>query len=198
MLSIIRQKLATLDVFRFSSAKPKASVLIALTDQKEPEVILTQRSSSVSTHCGEVAFPGGKQDRLDQDLLHTALRESEEEIGLSPTVVEIIGSLDQVISKHGLQVTPWVGVIPQATVLTANPEELDAIFRVPLKFFMDSSHLKMDILSFQGCTRYMPAWEYEGYIIWGLTAWLLTDLLNQCCDANIPTELRPEHEIRKR
>lgn len=194
MLHQLRDRLSSYTPRRLLSDQPQASVLIALTDHPDdPEIILTQRASSLSSHSGEVAFPGGKHDLTDPDLLYTALREAEEEVGLDPAQVEIIGPLGQVMSKHQLQVTPWVGVVPHDVDLVANPDELDAIFRVPLSFFMEDRRHHTDEIRFRNKTHYVPAWEYDGYIIWGLTAYMLVELLNVGFDAHIPMKPRPEH-----
>jgi len=193
MLNQLRQRLLTYEPRQFSSRSPKAGVLIALTDSPDPQVILTKRSSRLSTHSGEVAFPGGKHDSTDPDLLFTALREAEEEIGLSPRDVEILSPLGQVMSKHSLQVTPWVGIVPAAIELTPNPDELEAIFRVPLSFFMEDRRHHTDEIRFKGKSHFVPAYEYDGHIIWGLTAYMLVELLNVGFDADIPMKPRPEH-----
>ena len=91
---------------------PEAAVLVPITRSDEPELVLTLRASGLSTHGGEVAFPGGRRDPEDPDLIFTALREAEEEIGLPPGLVEVIGPLSPLISLHGIKVTPYVGVIP--------------------------------------------------------------------------------------
>ena len=198
MLATIKKRLINFKPrrFPFPSDRPQASVLIALTDHEDPEVILTKRASGLSSHGGEIAFPGGKYDETDPDLLFTALREAHEEVGLSPDQVDIIASLGQVMSKHGLQVTPWVGIIPKSVELTANPGELDEVFSVPLSFFMADQRYATDEIRFKGKAVYVPAWEYEGHIIWGLTAYMLVELLNEGCDAGIPMKPRPEHKIR--
>lgn len=196
MLSRIKKKLADYEPITFPTTGKKASVLIALTDSHEPEVILTKRASTLSTHSGEIAFPGGKHDETDVDLLDTALREAHEEVGLLPEQVEVIGSLCQVVSKHGLQVTPWVGIIPQHVELIPNEGELDEVFSVPLSFFIEDKSYCTDAIPFKGKTMYVPAWEYDGHVIWGLTAYILVELLNYTCDAKIPMKPRPEHKIR--
>lgn len=194
MLEQLRERLQQYSPYQFRSAQPQASVLIALTDEADPEVILTKRSSRLSTHRGEVAFPGGKQDPTDPDLLFTALREAEEEIGLSPNAVDVLGNLGQVMSKHQLQVTPWVGIVPTGLRLEANPDELESIFTAPLSFFLQDHRARTDSIRFKGLTHYVPAYEYEGHIIWGLTAYILVELLNVGFDANIPMKPRPEHD----
>ncbi len=193
MLELLRSRLADYRPRRLLSERPNASVLIALTDSVEPEVILTRRASHLSTHRGEVAFPGGKQDDTDPDLLYTALREAQEEVGLEPALVDVLGPLGQVMSKHQLQVTPWVGIVPDDVVLTPSPAELESLFRVPLSFFMEDRRQRTDIVRFRGMTHYVPAYEYNGYVIWGLTAYMLVELLNVGFDAGIPMKPRPEH-----
>ncbi len=166
---------------------------MALTDCADPEVILTLRSPYLSTHSGEVSFPGGKRDPGDCDVLATAIREAEEEIALRPGQVDIIGSLGQVVSKHRLQVTPWVGVIAPELRLTANPAEIAEIYRVPLSFLLDPTNRRQDRFEFAGKTRFVPAWDWQGEVIWGLTAYILGELLNVGFDAAIPMRPRPEH-----
>jgi 8-oxo-dGTP pyrophosphatase MutT (NUDIX family) len=152
-----------------------AAVLIAITDQDEPEVILTLRASDLSTHQGEVAFPGGKTDDTDADYTATALREAHEEIGLLPHLVTVIGELDQVVSRYGFLVTPILGIVPKDVELIAEPGEIDSIFRVPLKFFLEGEPDQIDRFgSFRG-----PRWYFESYTIWGLTAVMLAEMLNR-------------------
>ncbi len=167
--------------------------MVAITDSDDPEVILTLRASTLSTHSGEVSFPGGKRDPEDADLLETALREAQEEVGLHSRDVEIIGSLGQVVSKHHLQVMPWVGVVAAQQPLKANPGEIERILRVPLRFLLAPENRRMDKLQFAGQTRYVPAWHWDGEVIWGLTAYVLAELLNVGFDADIPMKPRPEH-----
>ncbi|MFW1678731.1 CoA pyrophosphatase [Pontibacter sp. JAM-7] len=199
MLTQIRHRLAQHEPRQLFAQRAQAGVLVALTDNVTgPEVILTRRAVRLSTHSGEVAFPGGKRDPEDIDLLHTALREAHEEVGIAPDQVDIIGPLGQVMSKHALQVTPWVGVVSADIRLTPNPGEIDQIFRVPLTFFMADHRCRTDALQFRGKTLYVPAWEFDGHIIWGLTAYVLVELLNIGCDAGIPMRPRPEHDMRYR
>ena len=113
-----RRKSNWLDQLSFKQSKPqeglpKAAVLIAVTDEDSPKIIYTLRSNKVSSHQGEVSFPGGMQEESDTSLIMTALRESEEEIGLPQNCVEILGSLDTMVSRFNVSVTPFVGVIPR-------------------------------------------------------------------------------------
>lgn len=117
----------------------EAAVLLPVTRSDEPELILTLRASGLSTHGGEVAFPGGRRDPQDPDLVFTALREAEEEIGLPPGLVEVIGPLSPLISLHGIRVTPYVGLVPDYVEYLANDAEIAAVFSVPLAFFREIS-----------------------------------------------------------
>ncbi|MDO6563238.1 CoA pyrophosphatase [Amphritea sp. 1_MG-2023] len=196
MIDQLKQKITRHTPKTLKGNARQASVLIALTDNgDDPEVILTRRCDHLSTHSGEIAFPGGKRDATDPDLLFTALREAQEEVGLQPGHVDIMGQLGDVLSKHQLQVRPYVGVIPADTELIPNLDELDRIHRVPLSFFLDDRRHHTDKIRFRGMTHYVPAYEYEGDIIWGLTAYMLVELLNVAFDAQIPMKVRPEHRI---
>ncbi|WP_409524755.1 CoA pyrophosphatase [Nitrincola sp. MINF-07-Sa-05] len=193
MLDQVAKRLKQYRPWRLRAQGMEAAVLVVMTDQvHDPEIVLTVRSHLLSTHRGEVAFPGGKRDPEDADLLHTALREAEEEIGLSQDKVQIIGSLGQVVSKHQLQVTPWVGVIPSQLPLRPNPGELDKVFKVPVSFFLENEAQRMDSFIYEGRTHRISAWEYDGEIIWGLTAYILTEFLNVGFGAGLNIPPRPE------
>ena len=171
----------------------EAGVIMLLTDEEQPSVILTERAKKLSSHAGEVAFPGGKRDPEDLSLMHTALRETQEEIGIAPSEVRVLGSLSQVLSKHQLSVTPFVGVVSDEIDLTPNLGEIESIFKTPVSFLVDHNNMRLDEFKFVGGkTRYVPSWHYEGYEIWGLTAWVIAECLNLALDAKIPTRPRPE------
>ena len=168
---------------------PKAAVLIALTDEENPEVIYTLRSNKVSSHQGEVSFPGGMQEESDASLIITALRESEEEIGLPQNCVKILGSLDTMVSRFNVSVTPFVGVIPGDVELNTSSEEIEACFRVPLSFLLKDKRYRNDEVNRNGETFYMPAYKYSSYVIWGLTAMITVNFLNRALDAKIDMSL---------
>jgi 8-oxo-dGTP pyrophosphatase MutT (NUDIX family) len=149
-------------------------------------VILTRRAQHLPTHQGQIAFPGGKAETEDQDLVATALREAHEEVGLLPEQVKVVGQLGQVLSRQGFVVTPVVGVVPASVVeqLVPNLDELDRIFTVPLKFFMDTQPA-MDALPIAEGVVQVPSFYYEDYRIWGITAFILAEFLNLVYDARI-------------
>ncbi len=177
---------------------PKAAVLIALTDEENPEVIYTLRSNKVSSHQGEVSFPGGMQEESDSSLIMTALRESEEEIGLPQNCVKILGSLDTMVSRFNVSVTPFVGVIPGDVELNTSSEEIEACFKVPLSFLLKDKRYRNDEVNRNGETFYMPAYKYSSYVIWGLTAMITVNFLNRALDAKIDMSLPSKIEGEER
>ena len=165
----------------------EAAVLIPLTDNNDnPEVILTLRSEHLSSHSGQVAFPGGKQDEEDDDLLVTALRETHEEVGIAPEQVEVLSPLRPMETRFGVKVTPYVGVVAEEIELTLNYDEISSAFRVPLQFLLDTP-VGVDEIEYEGHMLYIPRWHYEGYDIWGVTAIILCHFLQVTFDYPMDT-----------
>ena len=170
------------------SGRPQASVLIAILNYgkfiESPELIYTQRSSHLSTHSGEVSFPGGKADKTDSSLFGTALRESHEEISLNSDDVTELGKLNYIISRHNIEVNPFVALVDQSQALEPN-EEIQEIFTVPLDFLLDSKNIQRERIERQGSVWQVPTWNIKNQKIWGLTAMITINFLNVCFDANI-------------
>jgi len=163
-----------------------AAILILLTREvHDPKIILTKRAEHLNSHSGEVAFPGGKWEPGDDDLLATALRETWEEIDLDIDQAEVLAGLPVNRTRHLLRVKPYVGLIEPALPLVANPEELDAVFEVPVSYFLDVSNLTVDHFSGEDYSLDMPCYIYEGYRIWGFTLAVLVDFLNLTLDAGL-------------
>ena len=178
MLNKIRQGLADHHPLKNSQIQKRASVLIPLLEAEgELFVMLTQRSEQLRSHAGQVSFPGGKQDLQDANSLETALRETHEEIGLPQEKVEIIGKLDQILSLHYYLVTPFVALIPEDFVPIPNEDEIEAVFKVPLSFFMNSERHWTEEYKTPIATILAHHFEFEGFDIWGLTAKLILRLL---------------------
>ena len=163
----------------------KAAVLIAITDSKDPELIYTLRSNKVGSHGGEVSFPGGMYEEEDNTLQNTALRESQEETGLDKAKVNILGPIDTVVSRFNVSVTPYVGIVPDDIELNDNSDEIEACFKVPLSFLLEDKRHRNDEINRNGDIFFMPAYQYDSYIIWGLTAMITVDFLNIALDAKI-------------
>ncbi|USE34541.1 CoA pyrophosphatase [Endozoicomonas sp. SCSIO W0465] len=186
MLNQVEERLKDYQPRKIDTQLPEAAVLIPITNTPEPELVFTRRATHMSTHSGEVAFPGGKRDPSDSDLIHTALRESLEEINLPPENVRIIGQTGSVISRFGLEVTPVVGIMEAHSPLRPNMAELDRIFRVPLSYFLEKENLTFNHWKMRNQDYKMPSFYYGEYLIWGLTAVMLVEFLNITLDAGIP------------
>ncbi len=147
-----------------------SAVLVPLFyDQGQYHVLFTERSDEVNFHKGQVCFPGGTQELSDSSLLQTALRESEEEIGLEAKNVDIIGELDDFITlTSNYVISPYVALIPYPHSLKTNGREVKETFSIPLSFLMDEDNFKQDSYT----------WEYKGHIIWGATARILRQLID--------------------
>ncbi len=188
MLQQLRSYLAasTVQAPKATDLSKPAAVLIAVTNTPEnPSIVLTRRSQHLSSHSGEVSLPGGKWDPEDGSLKTTALRETHEEIGLEPGLVEVLGALPVFQTWQGIEVTPFVGVVPEKLVLTPNLDELDAIFQVPLQFFIDDQRLRTDIFERNVGHVWSPAYEFDGFEIWGFTARLLVNFISGAFDVDI-------------
>jgi 8-oxo-dGTP pyrophosphatase MutT (NUDIX family) len=147
-----------------------SAVLIPLFyNQGQYHVLFTERSDEVVFHKGQVCFPGGTQEPSDSSLLQTALRESEEEIGLEAKNIEILGELDDSLTfVTNYVISPFVALIPHPHSLKTNGREVKGAFSIPLSFLMDEANFKQDSY----------AYEYEGHIIWGATARILRQFIN--------------------
>jgi len=147
-----------------------SAVLIPLFyNQGQYHALFTERSDAVNFHKGQVCFPGGTRELFDSSLLQTALRETEEEIGLKAQDVEILGELDDSITlTSNYVISPFVAFIPYPYPLKADGREIRAIFSVPLSFLMDEANFKQESYEY----------EYEGHIIWGATARILRQFID--------------------
>ena len=171
LIQLLEQRL------RFSKRiqQADAAVLIAITQEVHPRVLLTRRSMQLSQHAGEVSFPGGKRDPSDTSNIVVALREAQEETALNPFDVKLLGDLPVLRARSGLSVKPIVGLIPAQVELIAQPTEIDRIFFAPLQHLIDSPPLPYEVrLARQ--SLYFPSMQVESEIVWGLTARMLISL----------------------
>ena len=153
----------------------EAAVLVAITDRDEPGLILTQRREDLRTHAGQVAFPGGRIDE-GEDPVSAALREAQEELGLNPALVRLLGEADPYCTVTGYWVTPIVGVVPPDLQLVPNPGEVADWFEAPLDFVLNPANQRQMTAEFRGRTRHYYQIDWEGRHIWGATAAMLVNL----------------------
>lgn len=154
-----------------------ASVLVPIVDRgSEVTVLLTQRTEDMPSHAGQVAFPGGRQQANDADAVATALRETEEEVGLDRKFVEVIGSYDHYLTGTGFEITPVVGIVTPGFTVRADPREVADVFEVPLGHFLDEVNHRIDSRQYQGRERRFYAMPYGQRYIWGATAGMLKNL----------------------
>ena len=160
-------------------AAPRAAagvVLVAVTGRAEPGVILTQRTTTLRRHAGQVAFPGGRIDPEDDGPVAAALREAWEEIALPPAAVSVIGPIDRYRTGTGFDVTPVLGVVaPDLTYVPAAAEVAD-VFEVPLAFVLDPANHRPASAMWEGRERHYHQIEWNGRRIWGATAAMIVNL----------------------
>lgn len=161
-----------------------ASVLMPLITRPQGiTVLLTQRTDELPSHAGQVAFPGGRTHSEDEDAIATALRETEEEIGLPRRHVTVIGQLDTYATGTGYAITPVVGLVAPPFELKPDPREVADIFEVPLGFFLDPVNHELRSAYWQGRERHFYVMPYENRYIWGATAGMLKNLYHVLVDA---------------
>jgi 8-oxo-dGTP pyrophosphatase MutT (NUDIX family) len=150
-----------------------AAVLIPVIDRPQPTVLLTQRSTHLNEHAGQISFPGGKIDTTDASPLDAALREAEEEIGLAREFVDPIGYLDLYGTSFGFRILPTLARVRPGFKLRISPSEVDDAFEVPLAFLMDPANHQLHSKQFRGVERFYYAMPYGEHYIWGATAGIL-------------------------
>jgi len=158
-----------------------ASVLVGVVDRPEPGVILTQRTAHLTSHAGQIAFPGGKIEADDASPAAAALREAEEEIGLAPGLVEPLGYLDLYLTFSGFRILPTVARVASDYALSLNRFEVSDAFEVPLKFLMEPENYQRRNRDWNGITRHYYAIPYLERYIWGVTAGILRNLYEHIC-----------------
>jgi 8-oxo-dGTP pyrophosphatase MutT (NUDIX family) len=154
-----------------------AAVLLPIVERAEPYAIFTRRTEDLPSHAGQICFPGGRYHPDDETLIRTALREMEEEIGLSPDQVEIAGFLDSYETLNtGFAILPVVGYVPADFTLTVNPREVAEVFEAPLAYILDPQNHALKSVERDGIMREFYAIDFSGHTIWGATAAMIVNL----------------------
>jgi len=159
-----------------------AAVLIPVVEREEGlTVLLTQRAAHLNDHAGQVSFPGGRCESQEESVVNTALRETEEEIGLAPTCVEVLGCLPEYRTGTGFSVSPVVGLVLAPFELHPDSFEVAEVFETPLAFLLDPANRQRHSMEIGGVRRHYFAMPYQGYFIWGATAGMLVSLSRHLC-----------------
>ena len=191
MVELIKEKLDLVKELE-ETPFPKAGVLIVLKNfgeyKKDPHIIFTKRSSKLSSHPGEVSFPGGKFEEQDSNLLATAVRESEEEIGIKKLNLEHLGKLPYLISKHNIEVHPFIAALKEDQEFIAN-EEIESIFTVPVSYLKNNQNAHIHEFNRQNHNVRISTWHYNEYVIWGLTAMIAAEFINTCFGGNVIADM---------
>jgi len=169
------------DYYEDLSVPPRAAaVLIAIINhEKGAQVLLTRRPENMASHPGQVAFPGGKVEKSDDSIVDAALREAHEEVGLDPSLVDIIGYLDTYQTSSGFRITPVVGLVPSTYQLVIDRREVEEAFEVPLEFLMTAENHQKHSRIWQGKNRAYYAMPYGDRFIWGATAGMLKNFYDR-------------------
>jgi 8-oxo-dGTP pyrophosphatase MutT (NUDIX family) len=162
--------------------KPKISGVMLLLYEKEGllNIVFTQRKQYDGVHSGQMSFPGGKKDKEDVDLVHTALRETKEEIGVGEEQIEVIGGLTELyIPPSNFLVHPTVGFAKGMLSFHPDKKEVEKVVEIPVDFFLEEKNIKHDteIKLFNDTVVHVPAYTYKEHIIWGATAIMLSEFV---------------------
>lgn len=158
---------------------PAAVLLPLFLHDGREQVLFTRRPDTMPHHQGEISFPGGRRHAEDRDLQATALRETEEEMGIAPADVQVLGRLDDFFSVHGYHVTPFVGWFPYPYTFRVNAREISEVITVPLERLRDPEIFRTEDWSHRGRTYPVHFYRVDHHEIWGLTAAILSQFLER-------------------
>ena len=168
---------------------PSAILMPIYEKEGELYILFTKRSNKLKEHKGQISFPGGKYDGRDLNLLSTALREFEEEMGVSRKRISILGELDNVLTVTGYVISPYVASIPYPIKFKVSENEVESIFSVPISFFLEKNdNYKQKVVTVNGKKFVIPYYLYHEHLIWGATARILLQFLKKVYDFVPPSE----------
>jgi 8-oxo-dGTP pyrophosphatase MutT (NUDIX family) len=159
----------------FPEYRKSAVMILFMEKEGTPHVILTLRTDKVSTHKGQVSFPGGGYDSTDKDYLDTALRETMEEVGIPPEEIEVLGEFDEYISIMGFHVYVFVGAVNKTQEYIVCRDEIDEMLEVPFSLFYNEEYTKCEKITHEGREFDVYFYDFGTATVWGMTARILTD-----------------------
>ncbi len=165
----------------FPDYRKSSVMMLFMEKENKPHVLLSLRTDRVSTHKGQVSFPGGSWDDTDKDYLETALRETYEEVGIDPAEIEVLGEYDEYISIMGFHVYVYVGALNREVKYTPCADEIEEILEVPFSLFYHEKYDRCEKVTYDGRDYDVFYYTYGSSTIWGMTARILTDFSRKVC-----------------
>ncbi|MDX1500032.1 MAG: CoA pyrophosphatase [Woeseiaceae bacterium] len=166
---------------RLAGTLTPAGVLVPVLDRRGEELrlLFTERAAELRSHAGQISFPGGRMEAADTDILATALRETHEEIGIDRDQVSVLGFLEPMPTLTGYAITPVVGLVADGARLRIDAAEVASAFEVPLTFLADPANRRVREREVRGRRMALTEFEYDGHRIWGATAFIVLQFLDQ-------------------
>ncbi len=161
-----------------NGAIPAAVMILMVNMENIPHVLFTRRTELVETHKGQISFPGGAQDPPDKNLLQTAIRETEEEIGIKPDKIEVLGQLDDFLTITDFLIRPFAGILQPPLKFRLSEDEVDEVFQAPLSLFLEESHFEVKKWEHAGRNYDVYFYTYRNHVIWGATAFILNHFID--------------------
>jgi len=165
-------------VYKVGFSIPAAVLIPLFFKNGQAHILFTKRTSKVKTHKGQISFPGGKRDGTDPNLKFTALRETEEEVGITKKDIELFGKTDNFLTNTNFMVTPFVGFFNHPFKYIPSEDEIDRIIEVPLLHLLDDSTFRIEQMKRDSYTWNVHYYDFKGDIIWGVTGFLLSNFLS--------------------
>ncbi len=168
------------------NARPAAVLVPLYVRERELWTLFTKRSEAVEKHKGQISFPGGMEALDDASPWDTAIRETEEEIGVPQKAILKLGELPEVVTFTGFRIRPFVGAIPYPFEIRRNPGEVDSVIEMPIRVLLGPTLVEERGISWKGRSIPTPVYHVKGHVIWGATAFLLASLLEALTDEGRP------------
>jgi 8-oxo-dGTP pyrophosphatase MutT (NUDIX family) len=180
--SVLKTELLPTEIWQASGHdefRPAAVLVPLFWKEQELHVLLTKRSEKLKHHSGQVSFPGGGFEESDITIRQAAIRETEEEIGITDEFINVVGYLDDVETISGFYVTPFVSILKSDFAITMNEDEVSEVFSVPLNFFIDESNCQHKTAFYKGKNVKYYVYDHDKYTIWGVTAEIIVKLVKK-------------------